>query len=226
MTDGTNTTAYGVNGINMGGVTVNKEGINANSKVISNVAHAVSATDAVNLAQVASLIQNAPQSGVSNEQLNKTYETLASSLGGNAYYENGTWRAPEYTIGSGVNQTTVKDVGSALSALSRMDDGLSSRIDLLNQRLDASFQTTNRRIDQLEKNVNAGIASALALEAPAYVPGGLTYAVGTAFYRGQNAVGISFRRTSDNGRWSVNVGVSADSQGTPAFRIGMGGLID
>ncbi|MDQ9062448.1 hypothetical protein RFH38_21255, partial [Acinetobacter gerneri] len=70
VTDGTNTTVYGSNGLdinngavtlgkdglNAGGVTVGKDGINANDKTISNVGDAVNGKDATNLQQVQDIV--------------------------------------------------------------------------------------------------------------------------------------------------------------------------
>ena len=225
MVSGDSQSTLNAQGLNVNGVVVSTDGINANNKAINNVANVTKASDAVNLGQVMSLIQNTAGSS-NNAQLTKTYESLANSLGGDAKYEQGVWRAPTYTLGYGSSRTTVKDVGSAIQVLNQADEKLNSRIDHLSQRLEQVEKDTNTRISTLEKRVNAGIASALALESPAYVAGGLTYGVGASVYRGQSAVGISFRRTSETGHWSMNVGVSADSQGEPAFRIGMGGLIE
>ena len=75
-TDGTNTTVYGANGLNIndgtvvldssglnvGGVTVGSTGINANNQSISNVADAQNAGDATNLGQVESLLADATTS--------------------------------------------------------------------------------------------------------------------------------------------------------------------
>ncbi|WOE31000.1 MULTISPECIES: ESPR-type extended signal peptide-containing protein [unclassified Acinetobacter] len=163
---------------------------------------------------------------VTGNQLYNNYENMANSLGGGAKYDNNTWTAPSYTVGEGDSRTTVHDVGSALDALNRTDSTLSARIDTLGTQLENSFRTTNQRIDKIEKQTNAGIAAALAIEAPAYVAGKFTYAVGAAAYRGESAAGISLRRTAEKGNWSMTAGIAADSQGTPAFRIGIGGVID
>ena len=79
VTDGTNTTIYGADGLNIngndvsltsaglnaGGVTVSATGIDANNQLIKNVANAKDTGDATNLGQVENLIANASE-GITN----------------------------------------------------------------------------------------------------------------------------------------------------------------
>jgi len=74
--------------------------------------------------------------------------------------------------------------------------------------------------------MSAGIAANAALENAPFIPGKLTMAVGAAYYNEQNAVGVTLRKTADNGRWSLTGGVAAASQGDPSVRIGISGVID
>ena len=69
------------------------------------------------------------------------------------------------------------------------------------------------------------IAAAMALENAPYIPGKYTYAVGAAYHGGENAIGLTLRKTADNGRWSITGGVAAASQGDPSVRIGISGVI-
>ncbi|WP_296404439.1 ESPR-type extended signal peptide-containing protein [Psychrobacter sp.] len=81
-------------------------------------------------------------------------------------------------------------------------------------------------MDNLEDQLSAGIASAAAIENAPYVAGKWTYAAGASHYNSQSAVGISLRRTADNGRWSINGGVSTNTKNDPLFRIGVSGVIE
>ncbi len=92
--------------------------------------------------------------------------------------------------------------------------------------LEQAFYTTNKKIDSVEKKANAGIAAAMALESAPYIAGKYTYAVGAAYHGGENAVGVTLRKTADNGRWSITGGIAAASQGDPSVRIGISGVID
>ena len=66
----------------------------------------------------------------------------------------------------------------------------------------------------------------MALENAPFVAGKYTYAVGAAYHGGENAVGVTLRKTSDNGRWSITGGVAAASQGEPSVRVGISGVIN
>ncbi|WP_280812944.1 YadA-like family protein [Variovorax sp. TBS-050B] len=83
----------------------------------------------------------------------------------------------------------------------------------LNNRIDA----VNSRIDSVEKNAYAGVAAAMALQMPgSYVPGKTVMRIGAGSFKGQTAVGISFRRTSENNAWSITGGVATSRAGVGA----------
>ena len=143
VTDGTNTTVYGANGLDIndgkvslnsagldvGGVTVSASGIDANNQLIKNVADgtiAENSKDALNAGQayeiksdLESLIADAGKSATdANTAL---ANNTAAALGGGAQYDadTGIWTAPSYSI---TNLTTgesapVTNVGAAISAL-------------------------------------------------------------------------------------------------------------
>ncbi|MDY6451241.1 YadA-like family protein, partial [Acinetobacter faecalis] len=182
----------------VGDVVINKDtGINAGNKAISNVANGSSPTDAANVGQV---------------------DAVAQYLGGGAGYDNITksFNAPAYEI---AGYGSHNNVGSAISAL----DG---KVDDLRNDMTQAFYSTNERIDSVEKKANAGIAAAMALEAAPHIAGKFTYSVGAAYHGGENAVGVTLRKTADSGRWSITGGVAAASQGDPSVRIGISGVID
>ncbi|EPF75677.1 hypothetical protein F945_01344 [Acinetobacter rudis CIP 110305] len=45
----------------------------------------------------------------------------------------------------------------------------------------------------------------MALETAPYVAGKWSYAAAAAHHGGENAVGVTLRKTADNGRWSLTV---------------------
>ncbi|MEG2693095.1 MAG: YadA-like family protein [Acinetobacter sp.] len=163
---------------------------------------------------------------VNGSQLNVTNNKVAEYLGGGAKFDNEKWTAPSYTVGHGSTAQSYADVGGAVDALNKADQALGNRITNLGDRLEQAFTETNQRIDGIEQKANAGIAAAMALEAAPFVAGKYTYAVGAAYHGGENAVGVTLRKTADNGRWSLTGGVAAASQGDPSVRIGISGVID
>lgn len=80
------------------------------------------------------------------------------------------------------------------------------------------------RIDDVERNANAGIATAISLKSAPYVAGKTTYYAGFGAYKDQGAVGISLRRTADNGRWSLEGGFSANRDSKGVY-VGISGVI-
>ena len=203
----TNTNADIVVAKNTGGSRVNVSGT-AGDRVVTGVADGA--------------ITASSKDAVNGAQLNKTNQYIATSLGGGAKYDNGGFVAPSYKVGD----ASYNNVGDAVGALNDADKALSNRITNLGDQLQQAFYTTNKRIDDVEKRANAGIASAMALEAAPFVAGKLTYAVGAAYHGGENAVGATLRRTADNGRWAITGGVAAGSQGDTSFRVGISGVID
>ncbi|WP_407061210.1 YadA-like family protein [Acinetobacter faecalis] len=113
-----------------------------------------------------------------------------------------------------------------VNQLHHVNNQVNTRIDNLEDYMQQAFYDTNQKIDSVEKRANAGIAAALALEAAPYIPGKYTYAAGAAYHGGENAVGITLRKTSSDGLWSFTGGVAFATQGDPSFRIGLSGVID
>ncbi|WP_157823732.1 YadA-like family protein, partial [Acinetobacter proteolyticus] len=161
---------------------------------------------------------------INGSQLNATNKKVVEFLGGGAGYDNITnsFTNPTYSVGG----KDYNNVGGAVDALNKADQALGSRIDNLDNKLEQAFYSTNQRIEDVEKKANAGIAAAMALEAAPYIAGKYTYAAGASYHGGENAVGVTLRKTADNGRWSITGGVAAASQGDPSVRIGISGVID
>ena len=192
-----------------GGTVVNVSGTDGNRVVtgVANGAVTATSTDAVN-----------------GSQLNRTNQAVVSYLGGGAGYDNitGSFNAPTYNV----DNKAYNNVGGAIDALNQVDQNLNTKIDNVSNKLDNAFRATNDRIDRAEERANAGIAAAMALEAAPYIPGKYTYAVGAAYHHSENAVGVTLRKTANNGRWSVTGGIAVASQGDPSVRIGISGVIN
>ena len=196
-------------GKNTGGTTVNMAGKDGDRTVTGVKDGAINATS---------------KDAVNGSQLNTTNKAVAEYLGGGASYNNITqsFEAPSYTVGD----SKYNNVGGAIDALNKADQTLNSKIDNVSNKLEQAFYSTNQRIDDVEKRANAGIAAAMALETAPYIPGKYTYAAAAAHHGGENAVGVTLRKTADNGRWSLTGGIAAASEGDPSFRIGISGVID
>ena len=190
----------------VGNVVIDQAGINAGGNKVTNVADGA--------------ISSTSKDAINGSQLHASNTNIYQYLGGGANYETNT--GPTYNVGGGSHN----NVGDALTALDDRDNQLDNKITNLGDQLQQAFYTTNERIDDVEKRANAGIAAAMALETAPYVAGKCTYAAATSYHGGENAVGVTFRKTADNGRWSLTSGIAAASQGDPSFRIGISGVID
>ena len=190
----------------VGNVVIDQAGINAGGNKVTNVADGA--------------ISSTSKDAINGSQLHASNTNIYQYLGGGANYETNT--GPTYNVGGGSHN----NVGDALTALDDRDNQLDNKITNLGDQLQQAFYTTNERIDDVEKRANAGIAAAMALETAPYVAGKWTYAAAASYHGGENAVGVTFRKTADNGRWSLTSGIAAASQGDPSFRIGISGVID
>ncbi|QPV58366.1 YadA-like family protein [Acinetobacter seifertii] len=161
---------------------------------------------------------------VNGSQLNTTNQALVNYLGGGAGYNNITesFSNPTYNVAD----KSYNNVGDALGALNQADQTLNTKIDNVNNKLEQAFYATNQRIDNLEEKMSAGIAANAALENAPFIAGKVTMAVGAAYYNQQNAVGVTLRKTADNGRWSLTTGAALGSQGSPLVRVGVSTVID
>ncbi|EKU57809.1 YadA-like C-terminal domain protein [Acinetobacter sp. WC-323] len=191
------------------GPSMTTSGINAGGKKVTGVADGAIAKDS--------------QDAVNGSQLHQSYQDVGAALGGGAGYDPAKgWTGPSYEVGGAKHD----NVGDALGALDNADKALGDRITNLGDQMQQAFYDTNQRIDDVKKHANAGVAAAMALETAPYISGKYTYAVGAAYHGGENAVGVTLRKTADNGRWSLTTGVAAASQGDPSFRVGLSGVFD
>ena len=123
-------------------------------------------------------------------------------------------------VKDGEISNTSKDAvnGSQLYAVDK-------RIDNIQNNIDITANDLNNKIDDVKKKANAGIAAAMSFEPAPYVAGKWTYAAGTAYHSGEQGVGLSLRKTADNGRWSMTGGVAGATEGSVSFRIAASGVL-
>ncbi len=155
---------------------------------VVNVAAGTAATDAANVGQL-----QAAQAG--NVQYDKNVD--------------GTTNYGSATLGNGQapNGTVLSNVAPGVKGTDAVN------VNQLNSVRDA----LNGRIDDVAKNAYAGVAAAMAVQMPAsYVPGKTVMRVGAGVFKGQSAVGLSFRRTAENNAFSVSGGVGASRAGVAA----------
>ncbi|WP_348814786.1 YadA-like family protein [Halomonas sp. H10-59] len=181
-----------------GAVAVGNEG---GERQITHVAGGTEDTDAVNVRQL-----GAVQEGAVN------YDRS----------EDGSVDYHSVSLGNGSGPTQLHNVaaGSAPTDAVNM-----SQLNELNRKFTSDYNQLDHKIDEVERDASAGIAALAAMGDAPYVAGKLTYHVGTGYYNGESALGVSVRRTADTGRWSVGMGIGA-SHGGPTVGLGISGVID
>ncbi|TDR29031.1 trimeric autotransporter adhesin [Hydromonas duriensis] len=150
------------------------------------------------------------------------------ALGANSVADGSTLSNAAYNPGSGsiAGVTPVGEVSVGSSGAERRITNVaagSADTDAVNvSQLKAVRDGFNSDI----KDLKGGIAAALALESAPSVAGKFTTYMGVGYYDGQSAIGISGRKTADNGRWSISGGVTASQQGKVGARLGFAKVWD
>ncbi|MFU8928058.1 YadA-like family protein, partial [Acinetobacter puyangensis] len=187
--------------VTVGNVVIDQSGINAGDQKVTNVA--------------AGTVSETSKDAVNGSQLYGYAEGVKNIIGGTTTYNPETGQYTNTNIG-GTGKDNINDAIGAVN---------NNVIDLGN-RLENAFYQTNKRIDKVDREAKAGIASAMAMETAPFIAGKLTYAVGAAHHGGEQAVGATLRKTADNGRWAITGGIATATEGDPSFRIGISGVID
>ena len=179
-----------------GAVSVGSEG---NERQITNVAGGTQDTDAVNVRQL-----DAVQRGAVNYDRDED---------GNVDYSTITLK--------GAEGTTITNVAPGINANDAANVG---QLNELGRRFENEIVNVHGRIDDVERNANAGSASAIAASTvpQAWMPGKSMIGVGAGTYGGESAVSVGVSRLSDNGRWVIQGKVTGDSQSNFGAGIGAG----
>ncbi|MGY0799552.1 hypothetical protein ACW7G0_10915 [Lysobacter sp. A286] len=158
--------------------------------------------------------------------------TVGAQSGYDAAYVGNSSSSGEVNVGN----RTVSGVAAGVADtdavnVSQLQSGVSHAVITANSYTDQRFNQVqtdvwdlNTRVDELERDINAGIATAMSLRQAPYVAGATTYYAGFGAYKGEGAMGVSLRRTADNGRWSLEGGFSANSEGTGGY-VGLSGVL-
>ncbi|AMO93095.1 hep_Hag family protein [Collimonas fungivorans] len=191
-----------------GAVSVGSAG---NERQITNVAGGTQATDAVNVRQL-----QAVQAGGVHYDTNTDGSTNYSSV---TMGNGGSSPVAIHNVEAGTAATDAVNV-------SQLNTGLSSAVQQANQHADGLAMQLQNNINDVAKKAYAGVAAAMSMESAPYVAGKITYSAGYGYYQNQNAIGISLRRTADNGRWALSGGVSGTTSGGVAARLAVSGVLN
>ncbi|AMP12616.1 hep_Hag family protein [Collimonas pratensis] len=191
-----------------GAVSVGSAG---NERQITNVAGGTQATDAVNVRQLQA-VQAAGVHYDNNADGSTNYSSVTMGNGGSS-------PVAIHNVDAGTAPTDAVNV-------SQLNTGLNGAVERANQHADGLAMQLQNNINDVAKKAYAGVAAAMSMESAPYVAGKITYSAGYGYYQNQNAIGVSLRRTADNGRWSLSGGVSGTTAGGVAARLAVSGVLN
>lgn len=237
----TGDTTISSNGVSIaGGPSMTKDnGINAGNKVITNVADGVNATDAVNVSQLNSRLNQSKVTVKDKENGNITVEQSAQTDNGTEYTvslndsvsvnevhvaQNVHLSSEGVRIGNSGPIIAESGIDAANRTISNVAPGVRATDAVNVAQLNTAVNNVFRQVHSVEKDAQAGIAMAIATAGlpQAYLPGKSMMAISGGTYRGQSGYAFGFSHVTDNGRYVIKASGSGNSQGHYGASVGMG----
>lgn len=237
----TGDTTISSNGVSIaGGPSMTKDnGINAGNKVITNVADGVNATDAVNVSQLNSRLNQSKVTVKAKENGNITVEQSAQTDNGTEYTvslndsvsvnevhvaQNVHLSSEGVRIGNSGPVIAESGIDAANRTISNVAPGVRATDAVNVAQLNTAVNNVFRQVHSVEKDAQAGIAMAIATAGlpQAYLPGKSMMAISGGTYRGQSGYAFGFSHVTDNGRYVIKASGSGNSQGHYGASVGMG----
>ena len=162
---------------------------------------------------------------ISDEE--KSSATWTSTMGEASvgYTNDGTEETRQVThVAAGSQDTDAVNVAQ----LKAVNANVSADMQQLDQKFENRFNEQahqfNNRIDNVEKDAQAGIAMAIATAGlpQAYLPGKSMFAVGAGTYRGEQGYAMGVSHITDDGHWVLKATGSGNSQGHFGGSVGVG----
>ncbi|WP_434986769.1 YadA-like family protein [Vreelandella zhaodongensis] len=156
--------------------------------------------------------------------LNRDLDVDSVTTGGTTINDNGLSIAD----GPSVTRDGIDAAGNAITNVAPgVNPGDAVNVGQMNElgrRFENEIISVHERIDRVERNANAGSASAIAASTvpQAWMPGKSMVGVGAGTYGGESAVSVGVSRLSDNGRWVIQGKVTGDSQSNFGAGVGAG----
>ena len=237
----TGDTTISSNGVSIaGGPSMTKDnGINAGNKVITNVADGVNATDAVNVSQLNSRLNQSKVSVKAKENGNITVEQSAQTDNGTEYTvslndsvsvnevhvaQNVHLSSEGVRVGNSGPVIAESGIDAANRTISNVAPGVRATDAVNVAQLNTAVNNVFRQVHSVEKDAQVGIAMAIATAGlpQAYLPGKSMMAISGGTYRGQSGYAFGFSHVTDNGRYVIKASGSGNSQGHYGASVGMG----
>ncbi|TLU75715.1 hypothetical protein FE589_05400 [Mannheimia varigena] len=115
----------------------------------------------------------------------------------------------------GVNELNVAGSNNAPTRITNVAEGVKGTDAVNVNQLKGAENRLNNRISNVDKDLRAGIAGALAAGNLYHVtqPGKSMVSAGVGTYRGQGALAVGYSRLSDNGKVGIKFSLNSDTRG-------------
>ena len=162
---------------------------------------------------------------ISDEEKSSATWTTTMGEASVGYTIDGTEATRQVThVAAGSQDTDAVNVAQ----LKAVNANVSADMQQLDQKFENRFNEQahqfNNRIDNVEKDAQAGIAMAIATAGlpQAYLPGKSMFAVGAGTYRGEQGYAMGVSHITDDGHWVLKATGSGNSQGHFGGSVGVG----
>ncbi|MEG9499529.1 YadA-like family protein [Mannheimia indoligenes] len=124
----------------------------------------------------------------------------------------------------GVNELNVAGSNNAPTRITNVAEGVKGTDAVNVNQLKGAENRLNNRINNVDKDLRAGIAGALAAGNLYHVtqPGKSMVSAGVGTYRGQGAVAVGYSRLSDNGKVGIKFSLNSDTRGQTGAAASVG----
>ena len=141
-----------------------------------------------------------------------------ATIGGNEYAFAGGKPAGVVTVGAEGEERRVQNVAAGLISKDSTDAINGSQLHATNQAVGDLYQMNNKlnnRIDGLEDESRAGVATALAVAnlPQVYIPGKSGLAIATGVHKGEVGYALGYSSISEGGNWVFKASATANRMG-------------
>ncbi|KJZ40389.1 hypothetical protein VC33_03725 [Pseudomonas fluorescens] len=138
-------------------------------------------------------------------------------------------RANSVSVGAAGNERQITHVAAGTAPtdavnLSQLNKGLADATNNANAYTNSVYNSLNKNIKELDSDLSAGIAGAMAMAAlpQPYTAGASMTSGSLGTYRGESAMALGVSRISDNGRWVTKMQATTNTQRDFGASVGVG----
>ncbi|PWK33592.1 YadA-like family protein [Pseudomonas sp. OV226] len=138
-------------------------------------------------------------------------------------------RANSVSVGAAGSERQITHVAAGTAPtdavnLSQLNKGLADATNNANAYTNSVYNSLNKNIKELDSDLSAGIAGAMAMAAlpQPYTAGASMTSGSLGTYRGESAMALGVSRISDNGRWVTKMQATTNTQRDFGASVGVG----